>query len=186
MCDTADNGTSSSLQHSIKQEIKYEEGYIKSEVKYEEDDGIKAESMLHEDVSNLNNSANCNEVLLCWICETDDCEHTVQFANFTTIKEEPVEETTQLEEQRENQESEHSLSCDLPPHPKIQAAEKYIYCSQCNCNYKCRTKRQLKLHTIKHTGEKPFKCSVCQYASSQMCNLVQHSKTHYQSTSSSW
>ena len=107
MCDTANNGISLSLQHSIKQEIKFEEDYIKSEVKLEEQDGIKEENMLHEDVSNLSNAADCNErdyneVLQCWICETDYCEH-VRFDNFTTIKEEPVEESTQLEEQRENQ-----------------------------------------------------------------------------------
>ena len=178
MCDTADNGTSLSLQQSIKQEIMYEEGYIKSEVKYEEEDVIiKEESMLHED---LNNSADCNErdcseVLQCWICETDYCEH-VQFANFTTIKEEPVEESTQLEEQRGNQESEHSLSSDLPPHPQVQAAEKYIYC--CHCDYKCRMKQQLKRHTMKHTGEKPFRCSTCPYASSTKAYLVVHSRTH--------
>ena len=110
MCDTADNGTSLSLQHPIKQEIKYEEGYIKSEVKCEEEDVvIKEENMLHEDASNLNNSADCNErdssqAFQCPVCETDYCEH-VQFANFTTVKEEPVEDATQLEEQRENEES---------------------------------------------------------------------------------
>ena len=40
MCDTADNGTSSSFQHSIKQEIKYEEGYIKSEVNNKKTNGL--------------------------------------------------------------------------------------------------------------------------------------------------
>ena len=180
MCDTAHYGTSSSLQHSIKQEIKYEEGYIKSEVMYEEEDGIKAESTLHEDVSNLNNSASCDErdlseVIQCWVCETDYCEH-VQFANFTTVKEEPVEETTQLEEQRENQESEHNLSSDLPPapHPKIQAAEKHInYCSQ--CDYKCNVKQHLQYHIrAKHTGEYLFSCSQCDYK----CNINQHLQRH--------
>ena len=167
MCDSADNGTSSSLQQSIKQEIKYEEGYIKSEVKYEEDDVIiKEESMLHEDASNLNYSADCNErdsseVLQCWICETDYCEHE-QFANFTTVKEEPVEEATQLQEQRENQESEHTLSSHLPPHSKVQADEKHFYCSQ--CNYKCNQKIRLQYHIrAKHTGEYLFSCSQCDY-----------------------
>ena len=160
MSDTADNGTSLSLQQSIKQEIKYEEGYIKSELKCEEEDVIiKEECMLHEDASNLNNSADCNEidsseVLQCWVCETDNCEH-VQFANFTTVKEEPVEAATQLEVQREYQESEYNLSSDLPPHPKIQAAEKHIYCSL--CDYKCNRNDQLQHHIrAKHTGEYLF------------------------------
>ena len=37
---------------------------------------------------------------------------------------------------------------------------------QCpNCDYKCLKESCLKKHMMTHTGERPYKCTICDYAS---------------------
>jgi len=73
---------------------------------------------------------------------------------------------------------------------KVHLTEKRFKCSQCDyatnrsgnlahhmvlhsqpkfncefCDYKCYRKAQFQAHMRKHTGEKPFKCNICDYAS---------------------
>ncbi|KAI1697035.1 zinc-finger double domain-containing protein [Ditylenchus destructor] len=54
---------------------------------------------------------------------------------------------------------------------------KKFKCDQ--CSYAAANKRDLKVHKLTHTGEKPHKCSQCSYACSKVCNLKRHMATSH-------
>ncbi len=55
------------------------------------------------------------------------------------------------------------------------------------CGYWTRNLRSVKRHYLQHTGEKPFKCSLCAYAAARNDRLVDHiHKTHLVCVNDSW
>ncbi|XP_048000945.1 gastrula zinc finger protein XlCGF46.1-like [Leguminivora glycinivorella] len=60
----------------------------------------------------------------------------------------------------------------LKIHLMRHAGEKPLKCS--NCTYKCTTKMDLKRHETVHSGEKPFQCNQCDYKSNTGTHLRRH------------
>ena len=56
------------------------------------------------------------------------------------------------------------------------SGEKPYKCN--NCDYASAWAGDLKKHLKTHSGEKPYKCNHCDYASVQTGNLKRHLKTH--------
>ncbi|KAK4878608.1 hypothetical protein RN001_011114 [Aquatica leii] len=54
--------------------------------------------------------------------------------------------------------------------------EKPFQCSI--CDYSSRESGCLKIHMYKHTGEKPFKCNICDYCSITVSHLKMHMRKH--------
>jgi len=60
---------------------------------------------------------------------------------------------------------------------RVHTGEKPFKCS--SCDYSCTTTGSLKYHSFTHTGEKPYKCFVCSFSSKSTSNLkIHYSKTH--------
>ncbi|CAH2108950.1 unnamed protein product [Euphydryas editha] len=50
---------------------------------------------------------------------------------------------------------------------------------QCEmCSYRCFTKKQLKLHMIKHNGERIFECTICKKSYARKKTLREHMRIH--------
>ncbi|KAL0169573.1 hypothetical protein M9458_034169, partial [Cirrhinus mrigala] len=64
----------------------------------------------------------------------------------------------------------------LARHMKTHSGEKPYKCPQ--CNYASAHFDNLKRHHRVHTGEKPYKCRVCDYACGNLANLKRHERIH--------
>ncbi|CAB3222436.1 unnamed protein product [Arctia plantaginis] len=50
---------------------------------------------------------------------------------------------------------------------------------QCQCGYSTHVKQQMSMHMRSHTGEKPFSCGICNFATSDRAGLHRHMKTKH-------
>ena len=68
---------------------------------------------------------------------------------------------------------------DLNRHLKIHSEEKIKICPHPNCGFKTKTSRYLKNHMEIHsTGEKRYKCRLCDFSSHHHGSLVRHIRRH--------
>ena len=51
-----------------------------------------------------------------------------------------------------------------------------------HCHKSFTTQRYLQIHTREHTGEKPYKCKVCEEQFAQIGQLMQHKKSEHKKT----
>jgi len=63
----------------------------------------------------------------------------------------------------------------LRNHIKINQSKKILPCVDINCDKKFKTLQELNIHSVVHTGQKPFSCQLCGEKFTQKCSL----KTHY-------
>ena len=68
------------------------------------------------------------------------------------------------------------LNTTLTPHPEGRSNAKKFKCDQ--CNYKCKSLEDLKIHKRVHTKEKPYECDQCEYKFTQSGALTSHKRTH--------
>jgi uncharacterized Zn-finger protein len=66
----------------------------------------------------------------------------------------------------------------LTDHRRRHSGERPFKCSIANCNSAFMRSSTLKIHLRRHTGEKPFACNVCKKLFSESGNLKTHEKTH--------
>ena len=59
---------------------------------------------------------------------------------------------------------------------RTHTGQKPYQCTQ--CDYASKYSRNLKIHSMQHTGEKPHQCTQCDYASTQPVNLKIHLMKH--------
>ncbi|XP_078662762.1 uncharacterized protein LOC144906415 isoform X3 [Branchiostoma floridae x Branchiostoma belcheri] len=64
----------------------------------------------------------------------------------------------------------------LELHIRIHTGEKPFKCSM--CDYSACQKANLDRHMLKHTGEKPFMCGECGYRTAYKCHLMPHMLEH--------
>ncbi|XP_066277329.1 uncharacterized protein [Branchiostoma lanceolatum] len=65
---------------------------------------------------------------------------------------------------------------NLLAHVRIHTGEKPFKCSV--CDYSACQKANLDRHMLKHTGEKPFMCGECGYRTAYKCHLMPHMLEH--------
>ena len=71
---------------------------------------------------------------------------------------------------------EEKIRANLRYNVKFHSGEKPFKCP--DCAYATARKSHLKVHTMTHSGEKPFKCPDCSYATTRKSNLKVHTMTH--------
>src|SRR3989344_4411435 len=64
----------------------------------------------------------------------------------------------------------------LKVHKRTHTGQKPFKCDL--CEYTCTTSGSLVTHKRTHTGQKPFKCDLCDYACSESGSLKVHKRTH--------
>ena len=68
------------------------------------------------------------------------------------------------------------FNCHQNLNMMMNTGEKPFKCSV--CEYSCSHSGHLKTHMMMHTGEKPFNCSVCEYSYSNSGHLKTHMMMH--------
>ena len=78
-------------------------------------------------------------------------------------------------EMLKHKEAEHPFKTSYSP-VEMQGSLKFHVCEF--CGYKSTLKSDVTRHRRTHTGERPFKCLLCPYSSTQQANLLRHNSVH--------
>lgn len=69
----------------------------------------------------------------------------------------------------------HGKTCSLMPRPNPFRCKFVCYM----CTYGTYSPQEIKAHICSHTGEKPFKCSLCPFACARNSHLLGHIRTKH-------